>query len=474
MEIKFRTFLPILIFYFLEYSLVQAVENVVTYTAKSREVLECSFTTSVVQWNELRDDGSAIALFSYDVSNAQAINLTSDRKYDNFDYSVEETNGFNGFNLVITNIDKHDGGRYQCSPFSATPQIFSVTVEVLPHFISINCTELNVCTSSAERETAAQIACVCMATGLNSKTLELEWEAIGVLTTSNTTRVMDPTSGTVSIRSETTLLPPNETSSVSCSLTGYESQIPERLRSYTYSFSPPVCNLVHDCTSDGMDAVLTCNCSDGSPKISAYSFYNSQMSPIGTQFYSSSTLKVETDGKVTFYCSGCNGVMHDQIVGYEFNCKQAGYPLNVVTLCESLVKSFCLASVVDTELDKDAAAADDKILKNGSAAPWIVIIIGGFLLVLVVAAIICCIVKKHWCSKGKGVGSKRKQDGDRWDAEHPLYDNTAAQDQKLHDPRSKDPKAIKPDVSTSGCPATKDKDKQFIADDIPEYADVNK
>lgn len=99
---------------------------------------------------------------------------------------------------------------------------------------------------------------------------------------------------------------------------------------------PPVCNLVHYCPSDGTDASLICNCSKASPKVNLYSFYNSQKLLIGTQRSSSKSVQVETNKKEMFYCSGCNGVSHNQIVGHEFNCKQGKFiSLSVNTSCIS-------------------------------------------------------------------------------------------------------------------------------------------
>lgn len=386
MRINFSTLLPFLLFYVFKGSSAQTPRDVVTYTTKSVETLECSFTSTIVLWTEQQDDGNIVNLFSYDVTGGLAQKQTNDSKYDNFDYSIE---GTNGFNLVISNVDKDDGGRYRCNPITPRVVTFDVTVEVLPESLSIHCTEINACMPSAEKKADPKINCVCTATGLSSSVLEIEWEGVETFTASPTS-IMNSTSGSFSIKSNITLPPPNGTASVSCSLSRYRSEIPKSLRRYTYTFLPPVCNLMHGCSSDGTSASLICSCSKGSPKVNAFSFYDSQKSPIGTQRSNSKSVQVETNKIEMFYCSGCNGVSHNQIEVHEFNCKQG----------------------------------------QGSAAPWIVIIIGGFLLLLVVAAIICFVVKKHWCSKGKGVGPKGKQDGDK-EEEHPLHDN---------DPRSEDPK----------------------------------
>ncbi|KAJ8034710.1 hypothetical protein HOLleu_21666 [Holothuria leucospilota] len=405
MRINFSTLLPFLLFHVFKGSSAQTVHDVVTYTTKSREKLECSFSSSIKQWTDQRDDGKAINLFLYDVSKGLPQKQTNDSKYNNFNYSIE---GTNGFNLVINNVDRGDGGRYLCNPIVTSDSVtFDVTVEVLPKSVSIHCTEINVCMPSAEKKADPKINCVCTATGLSSSVLEIEWEGVGIFTASPTS-IMNSTSGSFIIRSNITLPPPNGTATVSCSLSGYRSEIPKRLRSYTYTFSPPVCNLVHYCPSDGTNASLICSCSKGSPKVNAYTFYDSQKSPIGTQRSNSKSVQVETNKVEMFYCSGCNGVLHNRIEGHEFNCKQG----------------------------------------QGSAW-WIFIVI---LPVVVVAAIICFVVKKHLCSKGKGVGSKRKQDG---------KSGIKPDISTSGDPATKDKdKGIKPDVSTSGDPATKDKDKE--------------
>ncbi|KAJ8034711.1 hypothetical protein HOLleu_21668 [Holothuria leucospilota] len=422
MGINVRILLPFLIFYDIEVSSAQTVRDVVTYTTKPVEEFRCHFNTSVaVQWTENQDGGGTIVLFTYVSATGKANKEATDEKYNNFDYLIDQES--NSFNLLISNVDKDDGGRYLCNPISEPTVTFDVNVEVIPASISINCTASNTCTSFAEREVAAQIVCVCMATGISSEMLKIKWEGVDAPTTNNSSSVTDLTSGTIS--SETTLPAQHATSSISCLLTGYKSQIPEGLISYTYRFSPPVCNLVHECPSDSTSAVLTCNCSDGSPKISAYSFYNNQMSPIGTQFYSSSTLKVETDGKDTFYCSGCNGVMHDQFAEHAFNCQQ------------------------ETEVDKDADT-DDKILKNGSAPWWIFIVIllfigGGAIIIFVV------VKKKKKRPSKSGVDVERNQKKND-EATKRLMPGSATnqKDDKVQDP------------------------KQLIDNDIPEYAIVNK
>ncbi|KAJ8018125.1 hypothetical protein HOLleu_44059 [Holothuria leucospilota] len=321
MRINFSTLLPFL-FYVFKGTSAQTPRDVVTYTTKTVEKLECSFTSTViVQWIEQKDDGN-INLFLYDVRDGLVQKQTNDSKYDNFHYSIE---GTNGFNLVINNVDKGDGGHYLCIRITSPAVSFDVNVEVLPESINIHCTEISACLPSAEKEADPQINCLCAATGLRSSGLEIEWDGVDTFTASDTTRVKNPTSGSFIIRSNITLPSPNGTASVSCSLTGYRSQIPKRLRSYTYTFSPPVCNLVHYCPSDGTNASLICSCSRGSPKVNAYSFYDSQKSPIGTQRSSSKSVQVEANKIEMFFCSGCNGVSDNQIVGLEFNCKQGKF-----------------------------------------------------------------------------------------------------------------------------------------------------
>lgn len=202
MGINVRILLPFLIFYDIEVSSAQTVRDIVTYTTKPVEEFGCHFNTSVaVQWIENQDGGGTIVLFTYVSATGKANKEATDEKYNNFDYLIDQES--NSFNLLISNVDKDDGGRYLCNPISEPTVTFDVNVEVIPASISINCTASNTCTSFAEREVAAQIVCVCMATGLSSEMLKIKWEGVDAPTTNNSSSVTDLTSGTIS--SETTL-----------------------------------------------------------------------------------------------------------------------------------------------------------------------------------------------------------------------------------------------------------------------------
>ncbi|PIK46698.1 hypothetical protein BSL78_16436 [Apostichopus japonicus] len=302
-------------------------QTVDTYTTKDAELLPCTITeqTPTVIWAEIVV-GDSITVLTYQSGNPPLISISTEEKYNNFNYTLEPTS----FNLVILNVEDEDGGVYGCSPFGSNPTTYDVTVEVLAkptvRYESQDVDVLDVIVGSSYDLT-------CAATGARSLSdLSLVWDPSLV---KKTPIIITPNGDYTDYSITSTYTAVRGDSSITCQLTGYvmQGEINDQrmeLISHTMNLNvryAPVCTMTIQEGEDCRVVTLTCECHAVPEVITQYSF-----------FVGSNTIHVGTSN--TFTVSGVYGTSSS------FSCSAA----NAIGMVTSQMGKLIIATQFMTEL----------------------------------------------------------------------------------------------------------------------------
>ncbi|KAJ8034722.1 Tyrosine kinase receptor Cad96Ca [Holothuria leucospilota] len=280
------------------------ITDVATYESKAEQPLECTVGTpaAALQWVE--DTGSGtVAMFSYIPSTGYVTRESNDVKYNNFDVKTNMTS----FDLTINNVERDDGGYYQCIRTPGTLVEYRLNVEALPLSVSIICKNSVTRLCGGPDETIdSEVHCKCTATGVLPRSLQLLWSgAPNAVTENGATAVGDY----FDLTSEAVVNPVEIDDDITCKVTGYQSEgIQSTLITNSYNFVSPFCSLEFIYDDQCMSTVMQCNCNGGIPDIDMYSFSFENKSRISDSQTSTMVAYVIPDKPNTFYCRGCNGI----------------------------------------------------------------------------------------------------------------------------------------------------------------------